>query len=484
MDKDDGGALHGPYAYTQMTDPSPPRLRFCPSPTGYFHVGGARTALFNWLLVKQQGGELVLRIEDTDNERNKEEWVLGIRNALRWLGLDWDEEYRQSERLALYAAAAEKLVAAGKAYYCECTRDDVLARTKDNPTPGYDGFCRDRGLAAGPGRALRFRTPDDGATTVIDVVRGEPVFENATIEDFVLQRGDGSPLFILANVVDDIDMRITHVVRSEEHLPNTPKYILLWEALEGPALPVFAHLPVVVNEKRQKLSKRRDAELVTLELYQDEGYLPEAMRNFLALLGWSPGEDREFVTLDEMIAEFRLDDVKSAPAFFDVKKLRHFNGHYIRELSAPEFVAAAGPFLENGPWQPGDFDYLMWEQIAPAVQSRIEVLADVPKMIDFLFLAGPQIDEAAWAKHMTGPAANILDAVLAVYPETEWRAKAIEDATWEIADRLELSKKKMQFPIRLAVTGRAVGPPLFDSMEVLGLEPTLERLRAARDRLS
>ncbi len=458
------------------------RVRFCPSPTGYFHVGGARTALFNWLLAKRLGGEFILRIEDTDAERNREEWVLGIHDAMRWLGLDWDEYYRQSERLALYAASAERLVAAGKAYYCECTRDDVLARTKDNATPGYDSFCRDRGLEVAPGRALRFRTPDVGSTTVVDVVRGEPTFEHSTIEDFVLERGDRSPLFILANVVDDIDMRVSHVVRSEEHLPNTPKYVLLWHALQGgdADLPVFAHLPVVVNEKRQKLSKRRPTDQVELEAYRDAGYLAEAMRNYVALLGWAPGDDVEFVTVAEMIEKFRLEDVKSAPAFFDVKKLRHFNGHFIRLLSASEFVSAAGPFLQDAvPY----VDYDLFEQMAPLVQERIEVLSDVSDMVDFMFVPEPRVDEAAWVKHMTGPAADVLDGAVAAYAECEWDKASIEAVTWPIGEALGLNKKKTQFPIRVAVTGRAVGPPLFDSLEILGRQPTLDRLRAARQRL-
>ncbi len=456
------------------------RVRFCPSPTGYFHVGGGRTALFNWFFAKQLGGEFILRVEDTDAERNKEEWVLGIHDAMRWLGLDWDEYYRQSERFALYAAAADRLVGDDKAYYCDCTRDIVQARTKENATPGYDSFCRDRGLGPGPGHALRFRTPDDGATTVTDIVRGEPTFEHSTIEDFVLQRSDGSPLFILANVVDDMDMRVTHVVRSEEHLPNTPKHVLLWEALGGGDVPVFAHLPIVVNEKRQKLSKRRPTDNVELERYRDEGYLPEAMRNYLALLGWSPGEDREFITVEEMIAEFRLEDVKSAPAFFDVKKLRHFNGHYIRQLSPSDFVSAAGPFLQQAvPY----VDYDVFEQIAPLVQERIEVLSDVGPMIDFLFIPEPVIDDAAWAKHMKGPAVDILDGVLGRYADIEWTATAIKDATIAVGEGLGLGLTKTHFPVRVAVTGRAVGPPLFEALEVLEREATLTRLRSARDRL-
>ncbi|MGH9180972.1 MAG: glutamate--tRNA ligase, partial [Acidimicrobiales bacterium] len=306
-------------------------MRFSPSPTGFFHVGGARTALFNWLVARQRGGTFILRIEDTDKERNRPEWVEGIQSAMVWLGLDWDEgPYFQSERTHLYAEAAEKLHAGGQAYYCDCTRDAVDARTRGNPTPGYDAFCRDRNLDAAPGRPLRFRTPREGTTTVVDVVRGRPSFENATIEDFVIARGDGTALFVLANVIDDLDMAVSDVIRAEEHLPTTPKYILLHEALTDRPLPAFAHVPVIVNEKRQKLSKRRDK--VALEDYRDQGYLAHAMRNYLGLLGWAPSGDREVVSVEEMVDEFRLEDVNLSPAFFDEKKLRHFNGLYIRAM--------------------------------------------------------------------------------------------------------------------------------------------------------
>jgi glutamyl-tRNA synthetase len=453
------------------------RARFCPSPTGYFHVGGARTALFNWLLVKQQGGEFILRIEDTDQERNKEEWVLGIHNAMRWLGLEWDEYYRQSERLALYAAATARLVDQANAYYCDCTNDVIQARKGDDKTPGYDGFCRDRGLTAG---AVRYRTPDAGTSTVVDVVRGVVDVDFANIRDFVIQRSDGSPLFIIANVVDDIDMRVSHVVRSEEHLANTHPYQLLWSALDGGELPVFAHLPIVVNEKRQKLSKRRPSDNVELEQYIAEGYISPAMLNYLALLGWSPGEDDEIVGVPEMVERFRLEDVKSASAFFDVKKLRHFNGHYIRELSADDFVAAAGPYLQDAvPF----VDYEIFEEIAPVVQERVEVLSDVGPMIDFLFVREPVIDDAAWGKHMKGPAAEILDGVLRLFSECDWTAESIKQAVVAVGEGLGLGLTKTHFPVRVAVTGKAVGPPLFESLEVLGREPTLERLRAARSRL-
>ena len=310
-----------------------------------FHVGGARSVLFNWAIALRSGGTLVLRIEDTDAARNRPEWIDGIISALSWLGID-DSQYEgpfyQSDNLDKHSAAGQRLYAQGRAYYCDCTRADVIARTGDEHR-GYDGYCRDRGLGPGEGRALRFRAPDEGATVIDDLVRGETVFENSTIEDFVLARADGSILFLLANVVDDMEQRITHVIRSEEHLPNAPKQQLLWEAL-GHEPPAWGHLPIVVNEKRQKLSKRRDK--VALEDFREEGYLATAMRNYLMLLGWAPRGDREIVPWDEMVAEFRLEDVNPSPAFFDVKKLRAFNGDYIRALSVDEFIAASQPWLQ------------------------------------------------------------------------------------------------------------------------------------------
>ena len=458
------------------------RVRFAPSPTGFFHVGSARSALYNWLFARGQGGAFVLRIEDTDVERNQEEWVEGIYSAMRWLGLDWDELYRQSERTALYEDAAAKLYADGAAYYCDCTTEVVQERTKGNPTPGYDGFCRDRGLTPGPGRALRFRVPDAGATTVHDVVRGEPVFEHANIEDFVLVRANGSPLFLLANVVDDIDMRITHVVRGEDHLPNTPKYLLLWRALGGPAEPVFAHLPLLVNEQRKKLSKRRDK--VAVEDYREQGYVPEAMVNFLCLLGWAPGEDREFLTLEEMVSEFRLEDVNSSPAFFDEKKLRHFNQHYIAALPVDEFIERSIPFLEKAGIA---YDRAVIESIAPLVQERAHTLAQVPEMVDFFFVDLPVIDEKDWEKHVEkrrDVALPILNDVAAALQTAAWDADSVKEAVASVGERHGLGLSKAQAPVRIAVTGRAVGPPLFESIVLLGRERVLERLAAAASRLA
>jgi glutamyl-tRNA synthetase len=442
-------------------------------------VGGARSALYNWLVARRTGGTFILRIEDTDAERNREEWVEGIFASLRWLGLDWDELYRQSERAALYQDAADKLYADGAAYYCECTPEVVRERTKDNKTPGYDSFCRDRGLEPGPGRVLRFRTPDDGATVVHDLIRGEPSFDHAAIEDFALVRGNGTALFILANVVDDVDNRVTHVVRGEEHLPNTPKYLLLWRALGGGAEePVFAHLPLLVNAKRQKLSKRRPEDKVELELYRDQGFLPEAMVNFLALLGWAPGGDREFLSIDELIAEFRLEDVNSSPAFFDGTKLLHFNQHAIQGLSVSEFVERSAAFTEHAA-EPA------FEAIAPLVQERVKTLAEVPGMVDFLFTDLVDYDEKDWDKRVVrGPAAaEILSEAMVAFADCPWDAETLHGVVAALGEAHGQGLGKAQFPIRIAVMGRAVGPPLFESLAVLGRERVLARLAAARAKL-
>ena len=453
------------------------RVRFAPSPTGYFHVGSARTALYNWIFARQHGGTFVLRVEDTDAERNRPEWTEGILAAMRWIGADWDEgPVFQSHRVERHREAARLLHETGAAYYCDCTRDVIDERTEGNPTQGYDGFCRDRGLAPAEGRALRFRTPRTGTTVVVDLIRGEPAFENATIEDFVVQRGNGTPMFILANVVDDMDMGITHVIRGEEHLPNTPKALLLWAALGGGEQPVWAHVPVLVNEKRQKLSKRRDK--VALEDYRNEGYLASAMRNYLMLLGWAPKGDDELVPFEQIVEQFRLEDVVPSPAFFDVKKLTAFNGDYIRLLSIEEFIEASRPWL-------GDLSpeaTAAFVALAPLVQERVKVLSEVPAYVDW-FDAVPDVPEDFAKATKDAWAGELLDATAVAYEAVDWKADDLKAALVTAADERALKLAKAQAPVRVAVTGRTVGPPLFESMELLGREPTLARLRAARARL-
>ncbi|WP_307816120.1 glutamate--tRNA ligase [Myceligenerans indicum] len=470
-----------------MNSSTPVRVRFAPSPTGMFHVGGARSALFNWAVAKQQGGVFVLRIEDTDASRNQPEWVDGILSAMESLGITADDPafegpYYQSANAGLQKDAAARLYAGGKAYYCDCTRDDVVARTGKQQT-GYDGHCRDRGLEYAEGRALRFRTPDDGETRVVDLIRGNPAFPNDTLEDFVIARGNGSPVFLLANVVDDLDEHITHVIRGEEHLPNTPKQQLLWEAL-GATPPVWAHLPVIVNEKRQKLSKRRDK--VALEDYLADGVLPAAMVNYLMLLGWAPGNDEEILPFDELVRRFRIEDVNSSSAFFDLKKLTAFNGEYIRALTPAEFADACAPWLTapHAPWTPEQFDQDVFDAVAPLAQTRVALLADITDNVDFLFLDEPAVDEDSWKKAMKGDPATLLADMRAALADATWGAEPLKETVTTVGEKHGLKLGKAQAPLRVAVTGRRVGLPLFESLELLGRERTLARVDAAIERLA
>jgi glutamyl-tRNA synthetase len=458
-------------------------VRIAPSPTGYFHVGTARTALFNWLFARQQGGVFIVRIEDTDTARNRAEHTEGILRALSWLGLDWDEgPYFQSGRRHLYERAIEQLLSSGSAYACDCTPEDVAkrapedvaarARQRGEQLP-YDRHCRDRGVDPAPGRLLRFRTPDTGQTSFDDVVRGMVTVQNAVIEDFGVRKSNGDPLFILANVVDDADMAISHVIRGEDHVTNTSKYVLLWDALGYGPPPVFAHLPLLYNDARKKLSKRRDK--VAVEDYRDDGYLPEAMRNYLALLGWSPGGDREILTLDELISEFRLEDVKSAGAVFDERKLQAVNAEYLRALPTQEFVERAQDWIRA-----------RWEAIASLVQERARTLADVYTITDFLYRPDPVFDQADWDKAVAkNPAfGEVLAAAAELYATVEWDAASIHDATVAAGERAGVAQLgKAQAPVRLAVTGRSVGPPLWGSLELLGRDRTLARIKQGIARL-
>jgi glutamyl-tRNA synthetase len=468
--------------------PSRPRLRFAPSPTGYLHVGSARTILFNWLYARRHGGEMLLRIEDTDTERNRPELTDNILEMIEWLGLLWDgEPVHQSERVDRHLAASEKLLAGGQAYWCDCTPEQIKQRAEQRGgPPGYDGHCRDRGLGPGPGTALRFRTPDTGSTSFADLIRGTVTFENKVLEDFVLVRANGTPTFLLANLVDDAGMGITHVVRGEEHVNGTPKYLLIGEALGLDHRPTFAHLPVLVNEQRKKLSKRRDS--VSVASFRDEGYLPEAMVNYMALLGWGPSDGVEIRPVGEIVAQFDLADVTQSPAFFDVRKLQHVNAEYIRALSPDEFVERARPFFAHG-----DATAEVLRPIASLVQERVRLLTEVEPMVDFLRDETVSVDDASWQKNVAkhGPrAAAMLDAAGAELAACPWNRDAIEAALHAAAttagfvnDEGKVQMAKAQGPVRVAVTGRSVGPPLYESLVVLGRERTLDRLRAARARL-
>jgi glutamyl-tRNA synthetase len=454
-----------------------PRCRFAPSPTGYLHVGSAQSALFNWLFARGTGGQFLLRIEDTDAERNRPELTDNILDMLRWLGLDWDgEPVHQSDRFDAYRAAADRLFASGAAYACDCATEQVQARNKAaGGPPGYDGHCRDRGLEPGPGRALRFRTPDDGVTAWDDIVRGKVSFENANLEDFVLLRASGAPIFLLANAVDDDFMAITHVIRGEDHVNGTPKYLLIRGALGLVDQPHFAHLPLLVNEGRKKLSKRRDD--VSVADYKAKGYLPEAMRNYLSLLGWGPPDGVEVRPIEEILELFRLEDVNPSPAFFDLKKLEHVNAEWIRMLEADDFVARAVAFLDD------EREQAALRALAPLAQERVKVLQELPEYFDWV--DGPVSDPASWDKAMKLPAAApLLDHAIAAYEDAPWQRDELHARFMDIAAQLEVSPSKAQGPLRVAVTGRMKGLPLFELFEHLGRDETLARLRAGRARLA
>lgn len=416
-----------------------------------------------------------MRIEDTDTARNRPEHVEGIMSSLRWLGLGWDEgPYLQSERSGLYERAIDVLLEKEAVYACDCTPADIQERArKRKGPPGYDGFCRDRDLEATSGRMLRFKTPREGSIGFTDLVRGNPTFPLAAIEDFGVRKSNGEPLFILANVVDDADMSISHVIRGDDHTSNTPKYALLWDALGYGELPVFAHLPLINNSQGKKLSKRRDK--VSVEDFRDEGYLPEAMVNYLALLGWSPGDDREILALDEMINEFDLADVKSSPAIFDERKLASVNSQYLRKMTPAELVERSELWLRS-----------RWEPLAPLVQERVRTLAEVFSMVEFLYRAEPVIDQAEWDKAIRKNAsfALVLEAAADSLAGAEWDVDGIHSALSAAGDKAGVATlRDSQAPVRLAVTGRSVGPPLMESLVLLGRDKTLGRIRTGLERV-
>jgi glutamyl-tRNA synthetase len=469
-----------------------PRVRFAPAPTGFLHVGGVRTALFNWLYARHHGGTFVLRIEDTDAARSRGEWILGIQDTLRWLGLDWDEgPFLQSDRLDLYAAAAGRLLRAGRAYECYCTPEEVKERSdaalKAGRPPGYDGRCRDltpeqreASEQEGRPRSIRFRTPDTGVSTFIDLVRGEVSVEWSTVADFVIVRSDNSPVFFLANAVDDADMRISHVIRGEDLLDSTHRVLALRDALGITAEIRFAHLPLLVGEDRGKLSKRHGA--VAIEDFRDRGYLPDALVNYLALLGWAPADGREVLTRDEMVAEFDLDRVTHSAAFFDYKKLDWLNGEYLRALSLDELTERVYALAHD---RFGDaVTPELARDVARIGQPRAVTVVALVDQADFLFVpdaefrVGDDWDELA-AK--TERAAEVFDAVIAHLETCDWTVEQTDIRS--VIDAVGVKPRKVMPVLYTAVEGRRAGLPLFESLHLLGRERSLGRLRAARARL-
>jgi glutamyl-tRNA synthetase len=477
------------------------RVRFPPSPTGTLHVGTGRTVLYNWLFARHHGGAMVFRVDDTDAERSTEEFLEDIIEGLRWLGLDWDEgivvggpvgEYRQSRRLARYQEVARQLVASGWAYYDFATPEQLEGLRAEasaaGRSPVYDGSFRSPGeeaaarLAAGERAPIRFAVPRPGETVFADAIRGELRFDHANVDDFVLLRSDGTPTYHLASSVDDVDHAITHIIRGEDLLPSTPKHLLIARAMGAPA-PIYAHLSLLTGPDGAKLSKRHGA--TSLRAYRDEGILSEAMRNYLAILGWSPGSDEEIVSLETMVARFDLGAVSKNPAVFDVTKLEWMNGVYIRSLGAEEFISRALPFVEEAlgrPLEAGERDD--FAAVAPLVQERARRLTEVGAQVRFLF-GDVEMDPASWQGVMTTPEAvgAVEGARSALEALAPWDKEAIEGALRTALEARGLSARKGLQPIRVAVTGSTVSPPLFESLAVLGKERVLERLAAASARL-
>ena len=468
------------------------RFRFSPAPTGFMHIGNMRAALFNWLQARHVGGTFILRIEDTDVARSTQESVEQIQQVLHWVGLEWDEgPYLQSARFDDYLAAAQRLLDAGDAYECYCTEAEVRERNeqamREGRAPGYDGRCRDltpelraASLAEGKPRSIRFRTPDEGRSTFVDVVRGEVSVEWATISDFVIVRSNGTPVFFLANAVDDVDMGITHVLRGDDLLDSTHRVLALRHALGHVGQPVYAHMPMILGPGGAKLSKRHGA--VSVEEYRDAGYLPHALVNYLALLGWGAEDGREVLTIEEMIAEFDVAHVTPSSATFDPKKLEWMNGEHIRAMPLAELVSATLPFARA---RYGDtLDVRVFEKAVALAKNRATTLVQIAEQAAFLFVSDDAlpIDAESWEKTLTTESAQILlDAVIAHVATCEWSDKI--DLLPVVAE-LGLKPRKVMHVLYTAIEGTSAGLPLFDAIALLGPERSLNRLHAARARLS
>jgi glutamyl-tRNA synthetase len=454
------------------------RVRFAPSPTGYLHVGGARTALYNWLLARQSpGSSFVLRIEDTDRERSTDEAVAQVLEALEWLELDWDEgPFRQTERGERHAECLDRLLDSGAAYWDVATADDVKHRKLETEGAGYRGEPVPEGTA---GAAVRLRVPDEGATVVEDLIRGQSSFDNRLIDDFVIARADRTPLYNFAVAVDDLDMRITHVVRGEDHLSNTPRQLLVLRALGAPP-PVYAHLPLLHGPDGKPLSKRHGA--VSVQEFRDSGFLPEAVRNYLALLGWGYDEKTTFFTTDELVERFSLERVSRSPAVFDEQKLRWMNGVYIREMDRDRLVAQARGYL-SGHGLPGAEDPRL-EQAVDAVRDKIGTLSELPDLVGFAF-EPLQVDERAWSKVMRdGQAIEALSLARTALADAEpFDPPGVEEALRRVVAELGVKPGAVFQPLRVALTGRTVSAGIFESAALLGREEALARIDASLERL-
>lgn len=476
------------------------RVRFAPSPTGPFHIGGARSALFNWLLAKKYGGKLVLRIEDTDLERSSKESEENIKESLKWLGITWDEgidlgglygPYRQTERLGIYRQYTEQLLASGQAYYCYCTEEKLEAERQallaKGETPRYMGHCRNlseedkaRFIAEGRKPVVRFRVPENKQIIFKDLVRDTVTFESNGIGDFVIVKSDGIPVYNYAVVIDDALMHITHVIRAEEHLSNTPRQILLYEAL-GFVLPEFGHISLILGKDRTKMSKRHGA--TSVEQYRNLGYLPEAIVNFLALLGWAPSSEQEIFSAKELIEQFSMERVAKNPAVFDIDKLNWINANYIKKASPELLTELALPHLRAAGYVNGELpaDQYAWlVKVVAAVQEYISYAAQVVDHANIFFTDNVEFEnEEAKEILFDGDIPKVMELFCAKMEAVETiDAVNIQAVLKSITKELKVGGKKVYMPVRVALTGRMHGPELINIIPIIGKERTLMRIKA------
>ena len=453
--------------------------RFPPSPTGYLHVGGARTAIFNWLYARHMKGKFVLRIEDTDAERSTQASVDAIFEALDWLGIDWDEgPYFQTRRFEIYREYVQKLIDSGHAYYCTCTPEQIDAmRQKAMATgakPRYDGTCREKGLDASAKAVVRFKAPRTGKTVVEDVIKGDIEFQNDELDDFVICRSDGTPTYNFVVVVDDITMNINTIIRGDDHVMNTPKQIQLYKALGSP-LPTFGHVPMVLGNDRARLSKRHGAMSVTA--YRDMGFLPEALINYLVRLGWSHG-DQEFFTRDELIEVFDLRNIGRSAGVFDLDKLMALNADHIMAASPQDLVAPLTPFLEKAGIAVETGDYIL--QVIETLQPRSKTLVEMAEAALFYYLSDILFDEKAAQKFLKPAALEPLKILADKLEALENYAHSdLEDVFKAVMDQTGLKLGKIAQPVRVALTGRTASPGIFEIIAILGKERVIPRLRKA-----
>jgi glutamyl-tRNA synthetase len=459
------------------------RVRFAPSPTGFLHVGGARTALFNWLFARHCGGKFFLRIEDTDLSRSTEEAVLAIIDGLDWLGIDWDrwgehDLMRQTERMERYRAEVQGLLDRGEAYRCHCTPDELEGRRKAAMAAGqtyrYDGRCRNRSLPAGSASVVRFAAPPTGEIVVDDLVKGKVVFDAGSVDDFILLRSDATPTYNFCVVIDDVDMEITHVIRGDDHLNNTPKQIQLYRAL-GKPIPRFAHLSMILGADRTRLSKRHGATAV--QQYRDEGYLPEAMVNYLVRLGWSY-QDQEIFSREELIEKFSMAHVGTSAAIFNPEKLLWLNAHHIKTGSPSRLTDLLKPHLLRRGIASLPSTTAPMEPIIVALQERSRTLEEMAESAVYFLSDDFAIDELA-QKILTADALPILKAAHEALSDLAFEHQAISDGLKQVAGSLGLKLAQVAQPIRAAVTGKTVSPGIFEVLAILGREKTLTRLDRA-----